>query len=186
MRQPGQFPNSPTSFSSAYVIIKRVISAAYISFSAFALFFVFVVGSIIVIVSWTIGPCLAWGRRRLRLFEYEELEWCANETFQLQRMAYEALNSGTWSGATDAVPIAKPGEELAILDVTDPSHPRLVPPLTLNPVAAEASTRDSAPAAVDQGSGTSSKNKDHRVSAAAEKDQGAITCKDPLIELKRG
>lgn len=54
-----------------------------------------------------------------------QLEWGVNETFQLQRMAHEAVGMGTWSGVTDSIPVTKPRQNLAMLDLTDLKHPRL-------------------------------------------------------------
>lgn len=53
------------------------------------------------------------------------MEWIANETLQLQRLAHEELGAGGWSGAANAVPVTKAGETLATLDTTDAYHPRL-------------------------------------------------------------
>lgn len=57
----------------------------------------------------------AWLYRRRNLKEYAYLEWTANETLQLQRMAYQGLSSGHWSHYTDRIPLAEPGDTLANL-----------------------------------------------------------------------
>lgn len=43
---------------------------------------------------------------------------------KLQRLAFEEVGAGRWSGATGIVPVTLPGETLAPLDFTDPKHPR--------------------------------------------------------------
>lgn len=62
--------------------------------------------------------------------DYARLEWCTNETLQLQRLAHEELDVGTWSHALDAVPRTAKGEVLAVLDLEggDREHPRLLDP----------------------------------------------------------
>jgi hypothetical protein len=57
-----------------------------------------------------------------------------NETFQLQRLAHEEVGLGTWSRTTDFIPVTKPREELALLDLSYPGHPRLSAPLILTQV----------------------------------------------------
>lgn len=53
------------------------------------------------------------------------MEWSVNETLQQQRLAQEGSGIGTWSRGTKSVPITRPGELLAVLDLTDLTHPRL-------------------------------------------------------------
>jgi hypothetical protein len=53
------------------------------------------------------------------------MEWSTNETLQQHRLAQEGSGIGTWSHCTKSVPITRPGELLAVLDLTDCSHPRL-------------------------------------------------------------
>jgi len=63
--------------------------------------------------------------RRYRIQEYKQLEWNTNGTLQLQRLAHEGLGAGTWSKAADWIPVTRQGDSLAILDSTNPNHPRL-------------------------------------------------------------
>jgi hypothetical protein len=86
------------------------------------------------LISLILPPFFSCLRRRYGLREYEELEWCMNETFQLQRLAHEEVGLGTWSRTTDFIPVTKPCEELALLDLSYPDHPRLSAPLILTPV----------------------------------------------------
>lgn len=44
---------------------------------------------------------------------------------QLQRLAHEEICVGTWSHATEDIPVTKSGELLAALDLADREHPRL-------------------------------------------------------------
>lgn len=56
------------------------------------------------------------------------MEWTTNEVLQLQRMAHEQLRMGTWSACDTEVPITERGEKLAVLDLGNLQHPRLVAP----------------------------------------------------------
>lgn len=77
-------------------------------------------------ISYAMEPLMAyfWGRGVGR--HYSQLEWCVNETLQLQRLAHESQGRGTWARTTDFIPVTKPSEELAPLDLTDPAHPVLL------------------------------------------------------------
>ena len=72
-------------------------------------------------------PTIFYLQRHLQVKTYAVMEWCANETLQLQRLAHEQNGCDTyWSHATDAIPITLAADQpLAVLDVTDPLHPKL-------------------------------------------------------------
>lgn len=53
------------------------------------------------------------------------MEWTTNETLQLQRLAHEEIGFGNWSRTTSSIPIIETGDILAILDISDPDHPKL-------------------------------------------------------------
>lgn len=66
--------------------------------------------------SFTLEPVYACLHRRGKKYEqYKYLEWTATETLQLQRLAYQGIKSGTWSGYTNDVPMTKPREMLGNL-----------------------------------------------------------------------
>lgn len=50
--------------------------------------------------------------RRRKYKEYTFLEWSASETLQLQRIGFQGIGSGTWSGYTDNIPRTKQDEPL--------------------------------------------------------------------------
>lgn len=95
------------------------------NFSLFGIAVIFSVGGLIIAVSYALEPFVSWLQGKRGLDAYARLEWCANETLQLQRLAHEELGVGTWSGADETVPVTRPGECLAGLDIADPRHPRL-------------------------------------------------------------
>lgn len=126
---------------------KKIRSTAYASFSLFWLYFIPATGSVIIVLSYAIEPLISCILKRRRLDKYSYKEWCTNETLQLQRLAHEELGVGTWIDTGERVPVTKPGERLATLDLTDPSHPRLkAPPPALDVLlacpAAETLTQD--------------------------------------------
>ena len=53
------------------------------------------------------------------------MEWATNETLQLQRLAHEEIGFGEWTQTTGSIPITETGNTLAILDISDPDHPKL-------------------------------------------------------------
>ncbi|KAI9703520.1 MAG: hypothetical protein M1820_005824 [Bogoriella megaspora] len=60
----------------------------------------------------------------------EDREFCVNqETLQLQSFVYEGAGTGTWRREIGVItPTTKSGERLAILDLSDPGHPRFKAP----------------------------------------------------------
>lgn len=94
---------------------QKILSSDYTSFSVFGLCFIYVIGALIVAISYLLEYIQAWLYRHRNLKEYAYLEWTTNETLQLQRMAYQGLESGHWSRYTDTIPLTEPGNILANL-----------------------------------------------------------------------
>ena len=61
-------------------------------------------------------------------YSYAYAEWQAGSILQLQRLAQEGVGAGTWTGATDLVPVTVREEALAVLDLREREHPRLALP----------------------------------------------------------
>ena len=87
------------------------------SFSVLGMSIILAVGIIIIPISYFLDIFVgsAWyrplkhGRRRHR-------QWILSSTLQLQRIAFERVGMGTWSGKMDPIPVTQPGEQLADLD----------------------------------------------------------------------
>jgi hypothetical protein len=79
-------------------------------------------GSIILISFFLPQLTQKWSLKRN---PYKSLEWTVNETFQLQRLAHEAVGAGKWQRTDGYCPTTEHMESLALLDVTDHSHPIL-------------------------------------------------------------
>ncbi|KAF2140831.1 uncharacterized protein K452DRAFT_206604, partial [Aplosporella prunicola CBS 121167] len=116
-------PNSTTERSICKNQI--IVSSVHYSFSLFGIYFILVLGCLIILISYILGPVFNMLHKRYHLKGYALLEWCTNDTLQLQRLAHEELGFGTWSYTTDAIPVPKCGEPLAVLDLKDPKHPKL-------------------------------------------------------------
>ncbi|KAH7053229.1 hypothetical protein B0J12DRAFT_622697 [Macrophomina phaseolina] len=107
---------------------QKIINGEYFNFSVLGLVTTIVLGGSITFISYTIAPVSAYVQRRLGETRgaYARLEWSANGTLQLQRMAHEELGMGTWDHCAGDVPVAQKGEKLATLDLDDLDHPVLV------------------------------------------------------------
>ncbi|KAI0444191.1 hypothetical protein F4803DRAFT_561064 [Xylaria telfairii] len=104
---------------------QKILSTRYMSMSLFGLYFTYIVGVLVIIVSYLLEPILTYAQRRWRYREYENLEWISNGTLNLQRLAYDQSGLGNWSNCNDSIPITKANELLGSLDLTDLEHPKL-------------------------------------------------------------
>ncbi len=83
-------------------------------------------GGLVIILFIFIEPLVHWiGRVTNQETTYRRLEWAINNTLQLQRLAHEGRGFGTWHGAVKECPRTAPGDRLAVLDISDPDHPKL-------------------------------------------------------------
>ncbi|KAB2568801.1 hypothetical protein DBV05_g12525, partial [Lasiodiplodia theobromae] len=131
-----QYVNPPTDSASKKLCKnQKVYSTAHFNFSLFWLILVLSLGTVLLLLSYTLEPFvrLIQRRRWLRydplVDAYARLEWTTNETLQLQRLAHEELGVGEWKGCVDDVPVTVDGRQrLAVLDVSDLRHPRLKRP----------------------------------------------------------
>ncbi|KAG6365292.1 hypothetical protein INS49_006901 [Diaporthe citri] len=94
---------------------QKIRSTKHVSFSLFGLYFTLVTGVLIIVTSYILEPIFECLYRRRKYREYTFLEWSASETLQLQRIGFQGVGSGTWSGYTDSIPRTKQGEVIASL-----------------------------------------------------------------------
>jgi hypothetical protein len=105
---------------------QKILNSSYISFSLFGIIFIFVLGGVIILVSFALDPVMAELRKRFNIKTYEQLEWSSNDALQLQRLAYDGAGAGTWFNGASLVPLTLRDEQLlALLDISDPELPRL-------------------------------------------------------------
>lgn len=88
------------------------------SFSLFGLYFTYITGTLLILVSYVLEPIFACLYRRWKYRQYTYLEWAATETLQLQRASYQGIGSGTWSGYTSAIPRTQKEEKLGNLPLS--------------------------------------------------------------------
>lgn len=81
----------------------------------FGLCFTYATGVLLIVASYVAEPICACLYRRFKFREYAHLEWTTNATLHFQRMAYQGINSGEWTGEMDNIPMTKAGEMLAEL-----------------------------------------------------------------------
>ncbi|KAI7782645.1 hypothetical protein LA080_013133 [Diaporthe eres] len=93
----------------------KIRSTGYTSLSLFGLYFTYLTGIIIILASYTAEPVLTFFYFRRKYEDYKYLEWAANGTLQLQRLAYQGVGSEKWSNYTDDIPKTRPGYFLADL-----------------------------------------------------------------------
>ncbi|KAF2142260.1 uncharacterized protein K452DRAFT_200233, partial [Aplosporella prunicola CBS 121167] len=138
-RQVIESANGPPSFESVIARPKdsyekkicknqKVTNYDYSSFSVLGLVILLSVGTLVIVVSYCIESIAETVQKRKNWDTYSRLEWIANDTLQLQRLAHEELGLGTWSVTDGSNPITKKGERLAILDISERGHPKLKPP----------------------------------------------------------
>ena len=76
-----------------------------ISFSVLGLAIIFAIGGLVILVSLTIVPVVAWLQGRFNFGEYKRRTWLLDEMLQLQRMLLSELGLGVWSGPNGLVPV---------------------------------------------------------------------------------
>jgi hypothetical protein len=102
---------------------QKILSDTYTSFNMLSLIIIFVSSAIIILTSFVLP--IAIERRSAKKCPYKILEWAANETLQLQRLAHEGLGARTWKNVLSEYPITKMDQRLAVLDITNKIHPKL-------------------------------------------------------------
>ncbi|KAF2134171.1 hypothetical protein P153DRAFT_381353 [Dothidotthia symphoricarpi CBS 119687] len=105
---------------------QKVRSDSFTSFNVLGLVLIVSIGGFIMILS----ALLPWATRRIlgHRRPFTSLEWIANDTLQLQRLAHEALGAGDWEGACDDYPRTRKGDLLATLNIKNQKHPVLESP----------------------------------------------------------
>lgn len=78
------------------------------------MYFIYILGLLIILISLLLEPILAALHRRQQHPGYAYLEWVSSETLQLQRMAFQGVNSGSakWTGHTSMIPTTSSLQEM--------------------------------------------------------------------------
>lgn len=77
-------------------------------------------------MSFVVVPCLRLLQTRDRYSRYAYLERESETAIQLHRLAQDQLGAGRWSRCDERVPVTRPGDLLAPLDIKDPAYPVLL------------------------------------------------------------
>ncbi|KAK8135053.1 hypothetical protein PG984_007065 [Apiospora sp. TS-2023a] len=104
---------------------QKIRRSGYASFSLFGLLFTYILGSLIILMSFAVDPIMRCLHKRRKYRQYQYLEWRTNGSLQLHRLAQDELGYGNWSGCTNMVPVTRPEDRLADLDINDLKYPRL-------------------------------------------------------------
>ncbi|KAF7505123.1 hypothetical protein GJ744_001263 [Endocarpon pusillum] len=119
-----QFLTRPNNTEEHQVCANQKIrSDSFTSFNVLGLTIIFALGGLITLISFVLP--IAVERVQRRRNPYSSVEWIANETLQLQRLAHEAVGAGTWQGTHTDWPTTAQTESLAVLDMSHPKHPKL-------------------------------------------------------------
>lgn len=90
----------------------------YRSFNVLGMLIIFIFGLLTIITFFVIGPIVETMQKRTVQGRYRNAEWQANDFLQLQRMAYQHSNTGTWTGQDQLVPRTNPGEVFTLPEST--------------------------------------------------------------------
>ncbi|KAF2654687.1 hypothetical protein K491DRAFT_631528 [Lophiostoma macrostomum CBS 122681] len=117
----------------------KIVTTKYSSFSVLGISLILIIGGLIMILDFSlealvdsVQACLnrrAQKKNKSTSFgTYKRLEWEANATLQLQRLAHEHIRVGTWKNAAWSHPVTERGEKLAVIDARDGERPIYIPP----------------------------------------------------------
>ncbi|KAK8086032.1 cytochrome p450 protein [Apiospora phragmitis] len=180
---------------------QKIRQAGYASFSMFGLLFTYILGALIILMSFALDPIMCCLHRRAKYRQYQYLEWRTNGALQLHRLGQDELGCGKWSGCTDITPVTRPEDRLADLDISDLEYPRLNRELVVveeeEEVKPEADSHTETVGS-DQASAEASENitvqdmdTDHapgepqRTSEAEDVDQAQMGLEGPILENAR-
>ncbi|RWA09657.1 hypothetical protein EKO27_g5457 [Xylaria grammica] len=102
---------------------QKIRTTSYTSFNVFGLYFTYITGTVLVVISYSLEPLFQCLRRRRGHRQYAHLEWVANEQLQLHRLAHEPIGENSWYGCAKEVPTTDPNVRLPALDISDLEHP---------------------------------------------------------------
>ena len=121
------------TFKMILTLSQRVRSSRHYSFNVLWMSVALIIGGIVQLIAFFLDELIALlfkfrGLQNDEDYNYAYAEWQAGSILQLQRLAQEGVGAGTWTGATDLVPVTVRGETLAVLDLRKREHPRLALP----------------------------------------------------------
>ncbi|KAH7115914.1 hypothetical protein B0J11DRAFT_538738 [Dendryphion nanum] len=114
---------------------QKIMTTKYSSFSVLGVALILLVGGLIMVLDLGLEPLIDYIQIRRNKTRpnpsgtYARLEWNANTTLQLQRLAHEHMRVGTWKySGWYSHPVTAPGDKLAMVDMRNEEHTLLVAP----------------------------------------------------------
>ena len=135
--------NMPTNAYERAICQRQMIRnvSGYQNFSTLGVAIILALGSLTVILGWTIDIVVGWIQKLIFKRNFARLSWVSDGYLQLQRMAYEGAGYDHWVSCADDVPIAADGrgekKPLGGLDIWNPDHPQLTRSTTVSPTYQE-------------------------------------------------
>ncbi|KAI9164152.1 hypothetical protein HJFPF1_05791 [Paramyrothecium foliicola] len=101
---------------------QKIRSTNYTSFSMFWLLLVYILGTLVILISASVEPIMALLQKKFgsKASAYRGTEWRANSVLHLQRLAHAELGLGGWQRGLWDVPITKVQTNLAVLETVGP------------------------------------------------------------------
>jgi hypothetical protein len=84
------------------------------SFNGLGILVILGVGSVIIVTNLSLPFVVAFAQKHLRKGTYRRMAWIMDETWQLQRMAYEGAGQGIWRCEESMVPLTQRGEKFGL------------------------------------------------------------------------
>jgi hypothetical protein len=128
-----------TSTELLTVLSQKIMTTRYSSFSVLGVGLIFTIGTLLILLDIfieAIVDSIQFRRSKTKpnpTGTYARLEWEANTTLQLQRLAHEHIGVGNWKDVGWAQhPVTERGEKLGMVDVRDERHTVLIRPGVLD------------------------------------------------------
>ncbi|KAI4276395.1 MAG: hypothetical protein L6R38_005678 [Xanthoria sp. 2 TBL-2021] len=95
------------------------------SFSVLGVAIILIIGTILIITSWTLDTCVRSIRGKKKSNQYKSLQWIVDEKLQLQRLAYEEAGQGRWREGASTVPLTEKDDKIGLPRNANMEHPSL-------------------------------------------------------------
>ena len=100
-------------------------SSGTVSFSVLGVAIILIVGAALISTSLILPSVIGLLRHWFKWKEYKSLQWTLDGKLQLQRLAYEEVGQGHWSGGASSVLVTRKNDLLGVLEGVDTTHSRL-------------------------------------------------------------
>ncbi|KAL9026518.1 MAG: hypothetical protein Q9180_007472 [Flavoplaca navasiana] len=134
-----QYATGPSTIPDSYNLIKPQTAAernicnnqiirktnGTTSFSVLGVAIILIIGTILIITSWTLDTCVRYIRGKKKSNQYKSLQWIVDEKLQLQRLAYEEAGQGHWREGASTVPLTEKDDKIGLPRNANMEHPRL-------------------------------------------------------------